>query len=83
MPITHDSYSSVVKPVVDAYNFEIKPSIIQMVQKNKFRELANEDPYVHLSCFSQLCDTFKMNEILDDAIKMRLFPFSLRDKVNV
>ena len=30
--------------------------------------------------FLEICDTFKHNGASDDAIRLRLFPFSLRDK---
>ncbi|KAA3474211.1 myb-like protein D [Gossypium australe] len=31
----------------------------------------------HLKWFLQLCDTFKYNEVTNDVIRLRLFPFSL------
>ncbi|KAF7800664.1 uncharacterized protein G2W53_044874 [Senna tora] len=31
----------------------------------------------------EICDTFKHNGVSDDAIRLRLFPFSLRDKAKV
>ncbi|KAA3487494.1 RING-H2 finger protein ATL63 [Gossypium australe] len=33
----------------------------------------------HLKRFLQLCDTFKYNDVTDEAIHLRLFPFSLID----
>ena len=42
-----------------------------------------EDPNAHLANFSEICDTIKLNRICDDAIKFRLFPFSLHDKAKV
>jgi len=39
-----------------------------------------EDPNLHLSVFLEVCDTLKINEASTDAILLRLFPFSLRDK---
>lgn len=65
--------------LVDAYNFEINPSIVQMIQQNQFGGLPNKDLHVYLSRF-QICDTFKMNEISKDAVKLRLYSFSLLDK---
>lgn len=51
-----------------------------MVLANKFGTLTNYDPNFHLATFCEMCDTFKMNFVSDDAILLLLFPFSLRDK---
>jgi len=39
-----------------------------------------EDPNLHLLVFFEVCNTLKINEASTDAIHLRLFPFSLRDK---
>ncbi|XP_039123368.1 uncharacterized protein LOC120259985 [Dioscorea cayenensis subsp. rotundata] len=70
---------SVHAPTVPANNFEIKASTIGMVQNSiQFDGLADEDPHAHLSRFLQICSTFKINSVSADAIRLRLFPFSLR-----
>ena len=70
---------SVQAPTVPANNFKIKASTIGMIQNLvQFFGLADEDPHAHLSCFLQICSTFKINSVSDDAIRLRLFPFSLR-----
>ena len=80
-PRPNDTQSSIRRPPIQANNFEIKPAFIQMIQNTaQFSGLANENPNDHLTQFLELCDTFKHNGVSEDAIRLRLFPFSLRDK---
>ncbi|KAK5783943.1 hypothetical protein PVK06_038460 [Gossypium arboreum] len=73
--------SSIVKPAVAANTFELKPNTIQMIKQFiQFDGLQDEDPNAHLANFLEFCDTFKINGVSDDAIRLRLFPFSLRNK---
>ncbi|XP_075499962.1 uncharacterized protein LOC142538531 [Primulina tabacum] len=51
-----------------------------MVQQNQFAGTATSDPHVHLRTFSEITDTVKINNVPDDIIRLRLFPFSLRDQ---
>jgi len=39
-----------------------------------------EDPNLHLSVFLDVWDNLKINGASTDAIRLHLFPFSLRDK---
>ncbi|XP_027357501.1 uncharacterized protein LOC113866902 [Abrus precatorius] len=72
--------SSIVRPDVQG-NFEIKPNVIQMVQQFvQFDGLQDEDPNAHIANFLEICDTFKINGATDNAIRLRLFPFSLRSR---
>lgn len=83
MPNLNNNLSSIVRPNVDANNFKIKPAIIQMISQFQFGGLSTEDPNAHLAQFLEIYDTFKMNGVSSDAIKLRLFPFSLRDKAKL
>src|SRR5215470_7224122 len=68
-------------PMVATDTFEIKPAIIQMIQNTvQFGGLPSEDPNSHIASFLEICDTFKANGVSNDAIRLRLFPFSLRDR---
>ncbi|KAJ9538246.1 hypothetical protein OSB04_030979 [Centaurea solstitialis] len=67
-------------PNIPNNNFEIKHGTIQLVQANQFGGSSFEDPHSHLRTFEKICNTFKMNGPPEDAIKLRLFPFSLRDR---
>ncbi|XP_073131470.1 uncharacterized protein [Henckelia pumila] len=37
-----------------------------------------EDPYAHLERFLSICDTFKVNGVISDAVRLHLFPFFLQ-----
>ncbi|XP_073018808.1 uncharacterized protein [Primulina eburnea] len=70
--------SSITRPTVEANTFELKPSIIQMIQYQvRFGGSQTEDPNAHLEGFLSICDTIKFNGVSTDAIRLRLFPFSL------
>ena len=72
--------SSIAHPNVEANNFELKMTLISMVQQSQFGGTSLEDPNLHLSFFSERCDTLKLNGVSIDAIRLRLFLFSLRDR---
>src|ERR1051325_7098209 len=50
------------------------------VQQNQFSGAPTDDPNLHLSVFVQYADTVKANGVNPEAIRLRLFPFSLRDR---
>lgn len=59
-------------------HFEIRPAIIQLLPNYYGKE--NENPYKHVKDFFNLCSTFNYIEVDIEQIRLRLFPFSLKDK---
>ena len=79
-PTVMDIISGIQRSLIPITNFEIKLVIIQMIQANQFDGSQVEDPNVHIANFLEICNTFKHNGIIDDATRLRLFPFFLKDK---
>ena len=63
-------------------NFKLKARLIAMVQQQKFRGHSSEYPNNHISISLELCVNVKMNSVDLDVIKLKLFPFSFKDKTN-
>ena len=68
------------RPSIQANNFELKSITLQLLQGIQFHGLAHEDPNAHILNFLEVYDRVKYNGVSDDAIRLRLFPFSLKDK---
>ena len=80
-PTLDGTAPTIVKPPIEANNFEIKGVVIQLLQQYcQFDGLPDEDPHAHIKTFLEICQTFKNNGVSDEAIRTRLFPFSLRGK---
>ena len=61
-------------------NFELKTALITMVQASPFCGKAHEDANAHLQHFLEICSTFTIKEVSQEAIRLCLFPFSLLGK---
>ncbi|KAL2923755.1 Exosome complex component rrp46 [Bienertia sinuspersici] len=77
---TTGALSSIVRPTVNVVNFELKPQFIQFISNDSLAGLANECPVSHIASFLEKCDIVKINNVSEDAIRLRLFPFSLRGR---
>ncbi len=58
--------------------FDMKPGIIQLLPK--FHGLDSESPYLHLKEFDEVCSTLHFNDVTEEVVKLKLFPFSLKEK---
>jgi hypothetical protein len=61
-------------------SFELKSALINMVQQSPFYGKATEDANAHLQDFLEICSTFTIRGVTQDAVRLRLFPFSLLRK---
>ena len=67
-------YQSGIKvPQIQANNFEIKPTMLKMLEMNgQYYGNNNEDPNRHLRQFLDVCDSFKQNGVPSDAVRLIL-----------
>ena len=70
------------RPIVNVRDngFVLKLALISMVKANQFCRKAHEDASAHLQHFLEICSTFTIKGVTQDAILLRLFPFSLLGK---
>ena len=51
--------------------------------KDQFSDLPSEDATSHINTFIELCDMQKKRDVDNNVIKLKLFPFSLRDRAKI
>ena len=78
-PVMQEEYSVVRQHAIEANNFELKPTLITMVQHNQFTSHPTEDPNERMGRFLRMANTIILNGVRPEVIKLHLFPFSLRD----
>jgi len=71
-----------VGPIFDLaeYDYEIKPSLIKMVQLIIFSRKKDEDAIAHLQNFLEIGNTKDIRGIPQDVVLLRWFPFSLEGR---
>jgi len=74
--------SSIVSPAIEGNNFELNPALISFVERDQFGGYPSDNPNVHLRKFLAKYDTIKLNGMSADAIRLRVFPFLLRDRAS-
>nr|GEV15736.1 reverse transcriptase domain-containing protein [Tanacetum cinerariifolium] len=74
---------AIVIPEILAENFEIKTNLLQLVQANKFHGFKRDNPHTHISNFKKITATLKYRDIPNDAIKLMLFPYSLKGAARI
>nr|GEU54253.1 hypothetical protein [Tanacetum cinerariifolium] len=69
---------AIVVPLINANIFELKQTLINLVQSNQFT--GRQDPHNHLRFFNKVTSTFRHPEVPNTTIKLLLFPFSLESE---
>nr|GEX74307.1 reverse transcriptase domain-containing protein [Tanacetum cinerariifolium] len=71
----------IVVPQINANNFELKQTLVNLVQSNQFT--GRQDPHNHLRFFNKVTSTFRHPEVPNTTIKLLLFPFSLEGEARI
>nr|GEX43678.1 putative ribonuclease H-like domain-containing protein [Tanacetum cinerariifolium] len=66
-----------------AENFKIKTNFLQLVQAKKFHDFERDNPHTHISNFRRMTATLKYRDVLNDAIKLMLFSYSLEGAARI
>ncbi|KAK6781982.1 hypothetical protein RDI58_019778 [Solanum bulbocastanum] len=78
-PDYFEGESIVRRPPIETNNFEIRTGLIQTIQNLcQITSDVIEDPYTHQFEFLELVETYKCNGVTTDAIRLQIFPSSLK-----
>nr|GFA24449.1 hypothetical protein [Tanacetum cinerariifolium] len=74
---------AIVIPEIAANNFELKHSLINLVQNKQFFGHDKEDPNAHIRYFNKITSTMRVPNVPSSLIKLMLFPFSLEGAARI
>ncbi|KAL4310373.1 hypothetical protein GQ457_01G019750 [Hibiscus cannabinus] len=75
---------AVTMPEFEAEHIELKPVMFNMLNTlGQFGGSPTENARQHLKSFLEICNSFKIHRVSNDILKLKLFPYSLRDKAKV
>ncbi|CAL9001024.1 unnamed protein product, partial [Prunus brigantina] len=77
IPTIPASPSSILLPTA-ARNYELKSSHLNMLPS--FYGLPNEDPLTHIKDIFNAVSSFPLTGVTEDQLRMRVFPYTLKDK---
>nr|GEW41516.1 reverse transcriptase domain-containing protein [Tanacetum cinerariifolium] len=69
---------AIVLPAILAKNFELKVGLLTLVTSSQFHGFERDDPHSYIRWFNKITSTLKYKNFPHDAIKLMLFPFSLK-----
>ncbi|KAK9018432.1 hypothetical protein V6N11_001408 [Hibiscus sabdariffa] len=72
---------TVTMPEFEAEHFELKPVMYNMLNTlGQFGGSHAENARQNLKSLLEICNSFKIHGVSNDVLKLKLFPYSLRDK---
>ncbi|GJT62851.1 reverse transcriptase domain-containing protein [Tanacetum coccineum] len=74
---------AIVIPAILAENFELKVGLLQLVTLRQFHGFKRDDPHAHICWFNKITSTLKYKNVPHEAIKLMLFPFSLKGAARI
>ena len=72
-------FALLAPPAISVESCDINAALLNLVTKDQFSDTPNEDAASHLKTFVELCDMQNKKDVENDTVKLKLFPFSLRD----
>ncbi|KAK8499661.1 hypothetical protein V6N12_002133 [Hibiscus sabdariffa] len=80
-PMLDDLSPRIVASEIQAAHFELKPVMFNMLNSiGQFGGSPREDARQHIRAFLEVCDSFRQQGVHEDVLKLKLFPYSLRDR---
>ncbi len=73
----------IAPPATSAESCDINAALLILIMKDQFFGTPSEDVASHLNTFMELCDMQKKKDVDNDVVKLKLFPFSLRDRAKI
>ena len=70
--------SCIMPPVEDMV---VKPYLVPLLPT--FHGMENENPYMHIREFEEVCDTFKEGVTVMDLMRLKVFLLTLKDKAKI
>nr|GFB77876.1 reverse transcriptase domain-containing protein [Tanacetum cinerariifolium] len=74
---------AIIIPEIAANNFELKHSLINLVQNKQFFRHDKEDPHAHIRYFNKITSTMRVPNVSSSSIKLMRFPFSLEGAAQI
>ncbi|KAL4309441.1 hypothetical protein GQ457_01G012510 [Hibiscus cannabinus] len=79
-----DLKPSIITPKIQAAQFELKPVMFTMLDFiGQFGGSPHEDARQHVRAFLEVCSSFHQQGVHEDVLKLKLFPYSLRDRARI